>query len=387
MSDNKIAVNPRRLEWCLSENGADLSALGAHTRISTETLKSAQRAEAALSFRQLTEIAKYFNRSRLFFLEEGDPRPDKVYPAQFRVVNGQKPNIGRKVRAFIERVERQRGIYLGLLESLELEPPVAWRRAEIGALDGVERQADACRRWLGLEAENDFESLRKAIERKGVIVIVSNGYAGDWQLPKGDSIIGFSLYYDTLPVIAVKKQGGEPRQAFTLMHELGHLLLHKRSALDDDADLESYRGAEKAANQFAGYMLVPTAFLREIDIAAFKRLEEWDDYESFFEPYKKRWCISAEALILRLVNEDGFDVDRADYEKYKALLNEHLRDGTDKAGGGNRNRSKEPLSMFGAGFVSAVFGALYAKHITLARASSYLDNLKIRYLKELERHV
>jgi len=387
LNDNKIAVNPRRLQWCCDENDTDLAELAAGAGIAVKTLEKAQNAEAVLSFRQLTKIAEFFNRTRLFFVEESDARPDKVYAPQFRVVNGQKPSIGRKVRAFIERVERQRGIYLGLLESLDAEPPADWRRADISSLKGAERQADACRRWLGLDAENDFASLRKAVERQGIIVIVSNGYAGAWQLPKGDDIIGFSLYYDTLPVIAVKKQNSEARQAFTLMHELGHLLLHKRSALDDEADLESYRGAEKEANEFAGYMLAPTAFLHEIDIAAFKRLETWDDYERFFEPYKKRWCISAEALILRLVNEAEFDVNRADYEKYKALLKRHLRDAADSASGGNRNRPKEPLNMFGAGFVSAVFDALYAEHITLARASSYLDNLKVEYLSELEQYV
>jgi hypothetical protein len=35
--------------------------------------------------------------------------------------------------------------------------------------------------------------------------------------------------------------------------------------------------------------------------------------------------------------------------------------------------------------VRTVLDALYARHITLAKASSYLDNLKIKDLHQLER--
>jgi hypothetical protein len=36
--------------------------------------------------------------------------------------------------------------------------------------------------------------------------------------------------------------------------------------------------------------------------------------------------------------------------------------------------------------VETVLDALSARHITLAKASSYLDNLKIKDLHQLERH-
>jgi Zn-dependent peptidase ImmA (M78 family) len=40
----------------------------------------------------------------------------------------------------------------------------------------------------------------------------------------------------TLPIIAIKKQQSKGAMAFTLMHELAHLLLHKTSMLDNQAD-------------------------------------------------------------------------------------------------------------------------------------------------------
>ena len=45
------------------------------------------------------------------------------------------------------------------------------------------------------------------------------------------------------------------------MHELAHVLLHKASWIDDEADLRSTQGREQEANLFAGLVLVPDHFL------------------------------------------------------------------------------------------------------------------------------
>jgi Zn-dependent peptidase ImmA (M78 family) len=65
--------------------------------------------------------------------------------------------------------------------------------------------------------------VRESVENKGIMVIVSNGYNGPWQIDKSDPTRGFCLYYDMLPIIAIKKQS-KGAMAFTLMHELAHLI-------------------------------------------------------------------------------------------------------------------------------------------------------------------
>ena len=47
-------------------------------------------------------------------------------------------------------------------------------------------------------------------------------------------------------------------------------------------------------------------------------------------------------------------------------------------------RYREPKHVFGDTFVRTVLDALNARHITLAKASSYLDSLKIKDLHQLE---
>jgi hypothetical protein len=55
-----------------------------------------------------------------------------------------------------------------------------------------------------------------------------------------------------------------------------------------------------------------------------------------------------------------------------------------QSSGGSRYRFKEPVRVFGKGYVGTVLDALHEQRITLARASSYLDNLKIADLRQLE---
>ena len=75
---------------------------------------------------------------------------------------------------------------------------------------------------------------------------------------------GASLYSDNCPVIVVKKTRAETQQSFTLMHELGHLLLQRASSIDDEADMHSQQGRERDANSFAGRLLVPDAWLAQV---------------------------------------------------------------------------------------------------------------------------
>jgi hypothetical protein len=54
--------------------------------------------------------------------------------------------------------------------------------------------------------------------------------------------------------------------------------------------------------------------------------------------------------------------------------------------GSREYRHREPKHIFGDTFVRTVLDALNARQITLTKASSYLDSLKIKDLHKLERH-
>lgn len=383
----KIAINPSRLEWCLNATQIDINDLSTTLNIVHTTLEQAMESEKVLSVNQLEKIANYFKRNLLFFLEFSPPQDEKIYSLQFRTINNQKPIHSPKLRGFVEQVEKQRQVYLGLLEDLGKTINNAWYPDDLNLNDDIKSISSNIRSWLGLAVSDKFSDMRDAVEQKGIMVIVSNGYNGKWQIDKKNPVRGFSLYYDLLPIIVIKKQKSLGAQTFTLMHEFAHLLLHRESAIDNDEDFYNYQGREKEANEFAGNLLIPDHFLNQIDTEQLLRLQT-KDYDSFLANYRKLWSVSNRAILVRLLINDK--ISQYHYQSYVDYNEEQSRIETTPVSSEpipRMYRRREPMNVFGKPFVYAVFDSLHNKKITLAKASTYLDNLKISDVRRLDQNV
>jgi len=382
----KIAINPHRLQWCMNTSKIDISGLSTSINIAMQTLEHAMTNQAVLSISQLEKIANFFKRSLLFFLDPNEVKEEKIYSHQFRTINNQKPIHSTKLRALIERIEKQRHIYLGLMEDLDEPIQSNWMPEFKLNTKDIKQSSANVRQWINLPTRYDFDCLRQAVENKGIMVFVSNGYNGKWQIDKNEPVRGFSLYYDILPVIVIKKQVSKGAQAFTLMHELAHLLLHKESAIDNEEDYYNYQGKEKDANEFAGNLLIPDNFLRKIQIDDLLNLEV-AKYDSYLADFKNQWCVSVEAILVRLLIDRKISQQHyQDYKNFKDTQGKILT-GSEADKIPRIYRHREPVNMFGRAFVYAVFDSLHNQHITLAKASTYLDNLKISDVRQLEQYV
>lgn len=383
----KIAINPSRLEWCLNAVQIDINHLSTDLKIAQKTLEQAMESKEILSINQLEKIANYFKRNLLFFLESEAPQEEEIYSLQFRTINNQKPIHSPKLRAFVEQVEKQRQVYLGLLEDLGETINNTWYPDDLNLNEGIKSISANVRGWLGLEVSDNFSAMRDAVEQKGIMVIVSNGYNGKWQIDKKNPVRGFSLYYDLLPIIVIKKQTSLGAQTFTLMHEFAHLLLHRESVIDNDEDFYNYQGKEKEANEFAGNLLIPDNFLNQINTEKLLNLQI-QEYDSFLADYRKLWSVSSRAILVRLlINEK---ISQYHYQNYVDYKEEQLRRETAQVSSKpipRTYRHREPMNVFGKPFVYAVFDSLHNKKITLSKASTYLDNLKISDVRQLEQHV
>jgi len=382
----KISINPSRLEWCLNAVQIDIKHLSAELHIAPKTLEQVMDSQKVLSINQLEKIANYFKRSLLFFLEPEEVQDENIYSLQFRTINNQKPIHSPKLRAFVEQVEKQRQVYINLLEDID-EPLKADWRPNLDWNEDVKNISKNVRKWLGLSLSDSFVAIREAVENKGIMVIVSNGYTGKWQIDKNHPVRGFSLYYDVLPIIIVKKQKSKGAQAFTLIHELAHLLLHKESTIDNDEDFYSYRGSEKEANTFAGNVLIPDDLLSQIDTKELLKLEV-SEYDSFLGDYKKLWCVSGRAILVRLlINKKISQAHYQNYVSFKDTIHAREANRVTTTRIPRTYRHREPVNVFGKPFVYAVFDSLHTKKITLSKASTYLDNLKISDVRRLEQYV
>lgn len=374
------SINPERIAWCCADHGITPSDLASELNIATVNIERVMSGEDGITFNQLRKVAEYFGRGVLFFLEPGPVNETQVHTAQFRTLANQKPELSAKLKILIERVEKQREVYLSLCENLSNTDQIEFNPPKLPEKNPPEA-ARIVRQWLGLGERNNFESYREAVEARSILVFRSNGHSGKWQIAKENPILGFSLFYPTCPVIVIKKQDWEPQQSFTLMHELGHLLLHKTSSIDDEQDLHSHQGKEQAANTFAGHLLVPDTFLTNIRDQ--ERPDEVSQYDEWLERPRKTWGVSGEVILRRLL-----DAGRLPQDRYTAYRQWKKRTPIQQKDRGNRQyRHREPKHIFGDTFVRTVLDALDARYITLAKASSYLDNLKINDLHQLERHI
>ncbi len=371
------SINPERIAWCCADYGITPDDLATELGIAAANIEHVMAGEDGMTFNQLRKVAEYFGRGVLFFLEDGPVDSAQVHTAQFRTLANQKPEMSPSLKKLIERVERQRAVYLSLLEDLDESERLRFNPPELPRND-LHEAANIVRTWLGLGDVNDFDTYRAAVEAKGILAFRSNGYNGKWQIPKQNPTLGFTLYDPACPVIVIKKLSWESQQSFTLMHELAHLLLHKSSSIDDEQDFQSHQGREQDANAFAGLILVPDHFLASINDRA--RPVEVHEYDVWLDRQRKAWGVSTEVILRRLLDAGRLPQQLyAAYRQWRASLVVQEKDS------GNRQyRYREPKHMFGDTFVRTVLDALNARHITLAKASSYLDSLKIKDLHQLE---
>ena len=372
------AINPDRISWCSDERGVSIEEMAKDVGIAASTIEKLMSGDSGLTFGQLSKLSEYFGRGALFFLEPGPVDAEQVHTRQFRTLANQKPELSPRIKALIERAEKQRDLYLSLCEDLEINldefaPPNIQNMS-------IENAAGAIRGWLGLDGVNTFDGYRQRVEEKGALVFRSNGYAGKWQIPKQNPILGFSIYDHRIPLIFVKKQAAEVRQTFTLMHELGHIVLHKSSYIDDIKDIYGGDGDEAEANSFAGLILVPNAFLRQIDDR--NRPEDVSEYDVWLETYRRAWGVSGEVILRRLMNARRLPKTKYnEYRRWREDFNETYTDG-----GSRKYRHREPKHVFGDTFVRTVLDARSARQISLAKATKYLDGLKLNDFHSLERY-
>lgn len=384
MSEKVEGINPERIRWCCDDHRITPEGLSKATKIGLATLDKAMNGVPSLTFNQLQTLAEYFGRGILFFFEQAPVVPERVHSPQFRTLANRSPDISHKLRRLIKHAELHREIYLALTEDAEDDRPRFAPPVNLPT-NAPKACSEIVRDWLALGDENDFDRYRAAVQSKGILVFKSSPYAGPWQIEKDSEVSGFSLYYDDAPVIVVRKERSPERQAFTLMHELGHLLLHRDSFLDDDTDiLQNHTGREGAANRFAGHLLVPDTFLDRINDR--DRPSDVTAYDEWLEPFKKAWGVSGQAILIRLQEAGRIKSPSVrDYFAFKKRGSQEnaTRNDTEE---GMRWRHREPLHIFGMPYVRAVLSAFDAERIPLSKASRFLDNVSIKDVHKLENH-
>lgn len=231
-------------------------ALGEQIGVTRQTIAAWEKGQREPSMTQLTAVARALKVPVELLLRqpeqrEASERPTLLYRADKRsaLSDTDEALIVRKARdyALVEQVT-------GELPLLPESRPMTGFQAE-----RVERVAEEMRDWLGVEHAPLGDAIA-LVERRGLKVLRDR-----WP----ETVFGFSAYTEEWGgLIFVNTHQGDrelpyERQAFTVMHELAHLIFHRREYREPTMFEGRKDPREEVANHFARAVLLPATALRD----------------------------------------------------------------------------------------------------------------------------
>jgi len=152
----------------------------------------------------------------------------------------------------------------------------------------------------------------------------------------------------------------------------------------EDLSSKTSTNNEKQANSIAGRILIPDTLLNKIDVDYLNSLAV-SDIDNFLTKYSKKWGVSNEALLIRLLQNSYIDNDL--YSDYKQLKSSVINIPDKSKPAPRMYRHREPINIFGLKYVQKVIEAYSNDYITLHKTSLYLDNIKVNTVNKLVNYV
>lgn len=175
------------------------------------------------------------------------------------------------------------------LEKLVGESPVSPAQYPLEGYDedSVEDLSKEVRSWLGVGESAPVGDVISLIESKGLKVV---------QYPLPEKISGFSAYTDDWGcVIVINVVHPTERKFFTALHELAHLILHRREYRQPQGRTKSSDPREKAANHLAGAVLLPKIVVHR-ELRSYR--QQWLP-EPLLADIKLRYSVSLRTVLYR----------------------------------------------------------------------------------------
>ena len=380
-----IAVNPSLLAWAREESGYATDRIAKRLQVKEERVEAWEKGERQPTLRQVEELARFFHRPlSVFFM----PRPPQLPPlaAEYRRLPDVEPgHESPEFRLALRQMLTRRENALNLMGELgELIPEFSLRAhlqespAELGQRL---RQAMGVEVAAQLGWANEWEAWRAwraAVEQMGVLV---------FQFTKVSlsEVRGLALLRTPMPVAAVNGKEMPEAKAFTLCHEVVHLMLaagnEEAPAAREGRSGNEWLKVERFAEVAASHALVPEDALRGVIGQLGLQRAEWSIENVRRVAKKFRLTPLATATRLR---ESGF-MTWAQYNQWREQWQACVETLPPRRSGFATPMEKA-VSRAGRPFAQLVLEALSANRITSVDASRYLD-LKFEHFDKLRAHL
>jgi len=377
-----VPVTAAVLLWARQESGYALERVAEKLGVKPERLAEWEHGDRQPTMRQIEALARVYHRPLSLFFQ---PKPPAVPPvaAEYRrlpgIVPGQEsPELRFAVRKMSTRRETMLQLLVELGEStpvfdliahLSETPAGVAERLRAALAVGAAEQRDWASEWQA------WAAWRAAVERVGVLV---------FQFPKVPlaEARGLSLLRTPLPVAAVNPKELPESRAFTLIHEVVHLMLaagnEEAPAARESRNNEAWAAVERFAEEAASHTLVPEAMLaEEVRSGGFPR-NGWDIGD--VRGLARRFRITPLAMATRLRASGYFDWSH--YQGWKRGWDAYVATLKPRSGG-FAHPVDLTLGRAGRPFTQTVLEALSANRITVVNAAHYLD-LKADHFEKLK---
>jgi Zn-dependent peptidase ImmA (M78 family) len=374
-----IEVEPKVLQWAVGTSGWTQLEIVKKLKITPSTFQHWLTGETHPSLRQLEALSKTIKRPlAAFFLSQ--PPDEPPLPKDYRQLPEKEGKFDKKTILAIRRARRLRNISKELAENLNIQLQSV--TPYVKQSDDPKKLGERYRKEFGLTEDIQkkmkspyelFSFMREILEKKNILV---------FQIPMLlEDARGFTLVDSTPEVVVINSKDQIEARVFTLLHELGHVLLHESGVSMPERTLLIQRVSpvEKWCNEFASAFLLPES-VANIEFTEYK--DTLTDSPTLAK-LSRRYKVSKSMLLYNM-----FKLRCISQKEYDTVLNRYKPEiiKGKPAGFAATSADKRCFQEKGEKFVSLVASNLEQGWITYSDALDFLS-LKSTTLEKVLRRV
>ncbi|HWB79964.1 MAG TPA: XRE family transcriptional regulator [Nannocystaceae bacterium] len=367
-------VKPELLAWARTSAKLTEAALAKKIDVDAATISAWERGDGAPTIPKLRQIAEACRRPLLVFYLPAPPTDFTPIRDYRRIDPMLSPSDSSALALEIRRAQERREAALELARLLGEPPALAGLRAEgsdpanaaaqvrtqlevpVGTQMGWRDSGKALRTW------------RATLERFGILIFQMSRVAVQ-------DVRAFSIGASPFPVIVVNGADSDNGRVFSLMHELGHVLLGEGGQCRvrrEDEGADATGRVEAFCNAFAGELLVPAAALTGHALVRGHSDKQWSDAD--LEELARTFSVSRVVIARRLLS-----LGRASQKFYQEVHDKYAtvdqakpkpKKKAGKEGGPDYYRVR--VATLGRSYIRLVFSGLAEGRISELDAAGFL---------------
>lgn len=356
----RVTVNGPVLAWARTAAGLTVQEAAKRAGVKPERYEAWEQSGQAMTLGQLEALAKAFGRTPAFFFIPKAPQSHDTPEQDFRGTGATRsPALAREI---LRASERRRAFIASTNDWIDRQVPALPPNTTLTDFIPTVREALG----VSIETQTGFKDAATALRtwidavnrRFGVLVFQMSG------IPL-DECRGFSVYEAQHSVIVINGADTVEARIFTLFHELGHLILRSGGI----CTLYTPSGVERRCNAFAGALLIPPAFVQNLDVP----LDHLSELAALLKVSQS--AVAVRLRDLNIITQEQLNAVLAEAARIIAEARERQRERqreSDKKGFVPRYELQ--LRNLGRWYVGTVLDAMNSEAISRTDAAYYLES-------------